>query len=358
VVDAPAKIDRRPHRELTILEDALAAFTRTTGLRARLGEQPRGNKGNHRADAVVEFEAHGRRYPFFAEVKAVDRATTLATIKERLTQPRHRGLLVAPYLTPELAHRCREIDLPFIDMAGNAYVRMPDLVVFVKGEKRPEYAITMGTRGGGTATALRVVFALLCRPELLNVRYREIVDAAGVALGAVGPVFLDLQRRGYVAGGQRKGQRRFLEAKRLLDEWVTTYPIKLRPKLNPRRFTAANADWWKTARLPNGAYWGGELAADRLINHLKPAAFTIYLDPAHARENLTKLVVAHRLRADPAGEIEILDMFWNFEADGDHPDLVPALLIYADLLATLDPRNLEAARLLRDHPFGDALRQP
>src|SRR5262249_35510728 len=154
----------------------------------------------------------------------------------------------------------------------------PDLYVFVKGEKRPKNAAAMGTRGGGTATALRVVFALLCRPDLLNAPYREIVDAAGVALGALGWVFFDLAERRYVGGATRKGNRRLLDPNGLFDEWVTNYPIKLRPKLNPRRYKTPNTDWWKAVQLPKGAYWGGEVAADRFTNYLKPATFTIYMD--------------------------------------------------------------------------------
>jgi len=202
-----------------------------------------------------------------------------------------------------------------------------------------------------------MVFALLCRPELLNAPYREIVDAAGVALGAVGWVYFDLQARGYVAAGKKKGTRRFLEPKRLFDEWVTNYPIKLRPKLNPRRFRVPNADWWKAAQLQKGAYWGGEVAADRLTHHLKPAAFTVYMEPGHARENLAALVGTHRLRADPTGDVEVLDTFWTFDGDATQPDLVPPILIYADLIATQDTRNLEIARLIRERFIENVLRQ-
>jgi hypothetical protein len=58
--------------------------------------------------------------------------------------------------------------------------------------------------------------------------------------------------------------------------------------------------------------------------------------------------VENRLRADPRGEIEVLDAFWNFEDEKDLPETVPPLLIYADLLATLDPRNIETAQMIYD----------
>lgn len=213
----------------------------------------------------------------------------------------------------------------------------------------------VGTRGGGTGTALRVVFALLCKPELLNAPYRDIVRAAGVALGAVGWVFFDLHGRGHVLGGQRTGDRRLLDSGRLLDEWVTNYPIKLRPRLNCQRFRVADPRWWQQTRLPEGAFWGGEVAAAKLTEHLNPAAYTVYVDPARRREGIGHLVRQHQLRADPVGQLEVLDTFWNFPVAGKQPDLVPPLLVYADLLATLDPRNLEIAKRIREEHLDHAL---
>ena len=348
---------QRRERENRLLDDALAALTRTTGLHAAIVTyQPKRATGA-RPDATIQIEANGKRFRFIAEIKTVDRAVALAAAKNQLEPYGNRGVLVAPYLTAELANHCRDqLDLHFVDTAGNAYLRAPGLYVFVRGERPPRLpAMAMGTRGGGTATALRVVFALLCKPELLNAPYREIVAAAGVALGAVGWIFFDLQARGYITGGVRKHNRRLQEPARLLDEWVTNFPTKLRPKLNPRRFQAPDPDWWRQARLEPGARWGGEVAATRLTDYLKPATCTIYLDPENAREALHALVKQHHLRADPQGNVEILDVFWNFQPEGIQPDVVPPLLVYADLMATLDPRNLEVAKLIRGEYIDRAL---
>ena len=255
-------------RELRLLDGALGAFTRTTGLKAAIVTPEPARPGGARADATIQIETNGKRFRFFAEIKAVDRIIALATARNQIRKYGHRGVLVAPYLTAELADHCRNnLDLHFIDTAGNAYLRAPGLYVFVRGGRPPTKAMAMGPRGGGTATALRVVFVLLCKPELLNAPYRNIVEVADVALGAVGWVFFDLQGRGYITGGLRKRNRRLLEPGRLLDEWVTNFPIKLRPKLNPRRFQAPDPDWWEQARLERGARWGGEVAAAKLTGH-------------------------------------------------------------------------------------------
>ncbi len=341
--------------ETKVLDEALAAFTRTTGLHAVVQHTPE-RGADRRADAAIQIEANRRRFRFFAEIKAVDRAVALAAAKHQLEPYGEHGILVAPYLTPELAAHCRQkLDLNFVDTAGNAYVRAPGLFVFVRGERAPAHRATAIGRGGGTATALRVVFALLCKPDLVNAPYRDIVAAADVALGAVGWVFFDLQQRGYITGGLRKRNRQLLERTRLLDEWVTNFPIKLRPKLNPRRFHAPDPGWWQQTRLEAGARWGGEVAAARLTDYLKPAAYTIYLDPQRGGEALATLAKRHRLRADATGNVEILDAFWNFQPPGTPPDLVPPLLVYADLMATLDPRNLEVAKRIRAEYLDDAV---
>ena len=349
--------------EVNTLEQALRALRGTTGLTAGLTTREAKAPKGHRPDAVIEIEEGGKRFQFFAEVQAVDRAVALAAVKHRLEPYGRKGVLVAPYLTAELAQHCRDrLDLQFVDTAGNAYLRTPGLYVFVQGE-RPHgrtAATTTGARGGGTATALRAAFVLLCRPELLNAPYREIAEAAGIGLGTVGWALFDLQRRGYLATAPQRRNRRLLEPTRLLDEWVTNFPIRLRPKLNPRRFRAPDPGGWEQPRLPDGARWGGEVAAARLTTYFKPAAATIYLEPAKARETLATLVQAHCLRADPQGNVEILDAFWKLPEppEEDTPrDLVPPLLVYADLMATLDPRNLEVAKRIREQYIEHALRR-
>jgi len=83
----------------------------------------------------------------------------------------------------------------------------------------------------------------------------------------------------------------------MLQEWVTHYPITLRPKLNLGRFRADPERLQHTALAPINAYWGGEPAAEKLTRYLKPAHFTIYTG-----EPIAKLVAAGRMRAE-AGEV-------------------------------------------------------
>lgn len=117
-----------------------------------------------------------------------------------------------------------------------------------------------------------MIFALLCCPALFNEPDRAIAGAVVIALDAVGLVFEDLNKRGLIMDGERKGTHRLLEPMRLIEEWVTNYALTLRPKLNPRIFTATDPHWWKEVKIEKYvARWGGEIAAEKLTGNLKTA---------------------------------------------------------------------------------------
>lgn len=335
--------------DLQLLELALTALKRTTGIAGRITAlEPDLGPGCPRPDAAIELDAGGELRRYTVEIKRIDRFAAIGQVKQQLDRCPGPGLLVAPRITAATAHNCRVLDVQFIDANGNAFLRGPGLFVWVEGQHDTVGAIKPTPRGGTPAT-LKAIFALLCRPKLVNAPYRELKDAAGIALGAVTDVFNDLAARAYLAGGKAKEGRRIVERQRLIEEWVTTYPIKLRPKLKPQRFHAPAPDWWQATDITRyNAQWGGEVAADKLTGQLKPNAVTIYMRPENARRNLTNLVVDHRLRADPNGEIEVLETFWGFPPDNERLDVVPPLLVYADLLATMDPRNHETARMIHE----------
>ena len=128
-------------------------------------------------------------------------------------------------------------------------------------------------------------------------------------------------------------------------------------KLLGKRFRAADPDWGPDIDLGRrGILWGGEVAADRLTGYLNPAVYTQYLPEKSGKEALTYFAVEHRLRADPKENIEILNAFWTFPPDPVRLELVPPILVYADMMATLDPRNIEAAQLVREKYIDHALR--
>lgn len=331
-----------------ILEAALKAVARTAGLEGKV-EGFCTLTRDFDTDAIVNFAFEHKTHRYAVEIRAVDRVDRLELVTVKYKSGLEGKLLAAPYITAELAEQCRTRGIQFIDTAGNAYLKAEGMRIFVTGNKRPLSAMTAAKDRATTATGMRVVFALLCKPELLNAPYRDIAAAAGVALGTVGWVFFALQDRGQLLIDKQK-KRQFVDARRVIEEWAFNYPVRLKPRLAAGRFHAPAGDWWKNADLgQRAAQFGGEVAGDILTKYRAPGNVLIYAEGDPAR-----IIIDNRLKADPAGEVEILEKFWHFEPATGENRVVPPLLVYADLLATQDTRNHEVAKLVYERYLKNA----
>jgi len=108
-------------------------------------------------------------WAFKVECRAmVDRVAMLHPIQNCLRAFPGEGLLVAPYLGPDLAKACLAMELPFMDAAGNAFLKGDGLYMLVTGQKpdKTRYPAEKTMRAFDRA-GLRVVFALLAAPTPL-----------------------------------------------------------------------------------------------------------------------------------------------------------------------------------------------
>ena len=329
---------------MDFMKGVAETFPAMTGLHVAL--RPGREGGGPRSDGKVRVTRGPHHWDFLMIGKPiVDRVAMLHQVKARLDGFPGGGILLTTYLTPDLALKCQELGLPFLDAAGNAFLDGEGLFVFVTGNKPDKQFLRSGQRLAAFGrTGLRVVFTLLAEPRLMQATYRELAKAAGVALGTVGRILADLQEHRFLTE-DRDGKRRWIDRQRAVEAWTLNYPLRLREKLNPRRFRAKDEDWWKGATPETeGGWWGGEVAAAKFLGELVPKTVTLYL-PADRRGFLA----ANRLRADPQGPIEVLDTFWELPYDPQLPAaMAPPLLVYADLQRIGDPRTLDQARMIHD----------
>lgn len=341
------------HQEQQLIRAAFQRLEQTTGFRGEIVAEKMQGKKNY--DAKVSITWKNRKFKYLAECKSrVDRVATINLVRQQMMEQEIPGLLVAPFISESMAKACQEKDLQFLDTAGNAYLRSDDMYVFIKGERKTdEYAYFENNGSGLNPSALKVMFALLCVPTLARSSYRDIARYSNVALGAIGSIIDGLKKRDLITDVGWDKQRIVCDHERLLNEWVIAYPSVLRPKLNKRRFRAAEGPWPSEIGFEaEDVLWGGEVAAARITHNLKPAAYTLYVEPNKLNDVVNKFVRQYRLRPDADGPIEILSSFWSAdlmhnEFSEDRSSLVPAVLVYADLIASNDPRNQEVAAEVR-----------
>jgi hypothetical protein len=326
-----------------ILQDALAALHATVGIEAKVLPFPKTQPPTN-ADALLEIILQGQKQYFVAEVRAIDRRIAVGQIRVQLQHlidhyyPEYRPLLITGFATAHLAEECRRLELPFLDTAGNLYLHTDNFLAYVRGQARPNRPFKDEYRANNPA-GLKIIFALLCKPALAGAPYRDLARLARVGLGTIGPVLNDLSLRGFLHKGKTPAGK-IVRIKELLNQWVTYYPANLRTTLCARHYQADREQLVQTDLAPFGAYWGGEYGAERMTRYLKAERFLIYAPGVPPPALMTKA----RMRLTTEGNTEILQTFWHPDLLEQPTTLAPPLLIYADLMATADPRNLETAK--------------
>ncbi len=259
-------------------------------------------------------------------------------------------LLVTDYLTPPMAQKLREQKQQFADAAGNVYLEAPGLLVFVTGRKpqsdAPNDHLMPHAGKAQTMTGLKVMFALLCDPLLADAPQRAIAARAGVALGAVPAVLADLQLNGELLLWRKS--RRLNATRRVLDDWALAYARRLRAKTLQAIYVVKDFQTWPQWQLDEPALWGGEPAANLLVQYLRPGVLTIYADKLSPTLQARHAMIKVSTAAENGTTLEWRKPFWGTLPTATPPHAVPPVLVYADLLATGDARCIETAQMVYD----------
>lgn len=122
------------------------------------------------ADAWLRVGRGKAGVGYLVEIKRTVTAGTvggvIAQLRDRAAKTGLPTLLITGYVTPPVAEALRDQGQQFTDVAGNAYLTGPAHYVYIAGQRPKERRAV--AHGGGTLTTngLKVLFALLCNPEI------------------------------------------------------------------------------------------------------------------------------------------------------------------------------------------------
>jgi hypothetical protein len=339
-MDNPDRMDKGGLRDREMVEAALNHL-RERGFQVSTDWRSKSTFGTNSGPRVrLSYAGHDAHYATTLR-HGIGRENVGAFI-EAIRGEEPDALLIADYVSPPLGESLRLGGVQFLDAAGNANLKRPPLLIWVTGMKRrAETQVLHRSTGRAFQSAgIRVVFALLCRPEWIRLPYRELARRTGVAHGSVGEIVTELRALGFAA--VVGGQRRLLQRGRLQLRWAEAYTRVLRRTLWLGRYRASDLNRLVDPALATkGFLIGGELAAAQLVSNLKPGSAVVYGDAPTA-----SLLGTWRLTTDPEGNVEFKKKFWDFE-DADER-FTPAPLIHADLLVSGDQRSTDAAREIHE----------
>ncbi len=338
--------------EANLIRKAIHKLAETTGVEVEVTAREYKTDQGRYIDALARINGDPNQNIFAIEVKRNLTTAKAGQAIEQLRTVPFKGLLITDFVNPKMAERLKEMNIAFIDLAGNAYINNAPVYIYIRGNKpiaKPAGITVPKPTRAFQATGLKVVFGFLINPDLIYAPYRTIAELTDVALGTVGWVINDLQAHGFLLEDGKK--RRLIRKRELLDMWVEVYPEKLKPKLFLGRYQAKDKNWWRNTDIEKyHAVWGGEVAAAIITNYLKPYTTTVY-----TLEIPALMLLENQLQNDLNGNVELLKKFWrpglnNEEQNGKktRTDCVPYLLVYADLIATADQRNIETAKIIYD----------
>ncbi|MCP4702121.1 MAG: helix-turn-helix domain-containing protein [Gammaproteobacteria bacterium] len=323
-----------------MIERAVLAFTEKTGLPACLEDD----------GGMIRIDSNGKHYSFAVEAAPLTPRGDISPFRAMNTLSRYSDkpfLIISRHMSAKKAEKLKQADILFLDTAGNAYINAEALFVFIKGNPRPEHSekieYIFETAG------LKVIFALLHNKDSEMAAHEQIAKAAGVSPSSVSRILSSLRTKGYL-DKTAKSRYCLIDRSNLLHHWLRAYPKYLRDKTLIGSYRTLDESWQEKADIsPFAAYWGGETAAVLLTRYLRPLITTVYLNKPEGR-----FLLKHKLRKEPLGDIELREKFWHFDWQVKK-QTVPALLVYADLLATGDSRNIETAGIIYQNELAELI---
>lgn len=297
-------------------------------------------------DAIVT-EPRGRRWLVHAK------STASPTQVERVARAAEeaRGgdglpLLVVPFMTAGAARAAAEQGVNWLDLAGNAHIRTPDLYIHVEGRPNPS------PKRGRPSTPFAPKRARLTRVMLLDPvrwwRQRDLAEETGLDDGTVSRAVRRLEELELVAREGRTYRPR--DPKLLLDAWADEY------RLNTHDVVLAHVSGsgMELARALGGQLHGADV--EHAFTGL-PAAYALdrfarfRLASIYVREDPRRVVGRLDLRrVEKGANVQLIgpndEGVFAGSAEHDGLTCVAPVQAYLDLLH-LSERAEEAAQHLR-----------
>ena len=200
-------------------EDAVEAALGESGIAYRVLSQPKGGRPRARPDIEVRFPEAGVSLLLDCHRAVAPHQLDFVSAQLSSETPlgSHTGIVV-PRLSEALLAACKERHLAAIDLAGNAWIRLPNLYI---ERWRPAKATREAVSGTVfTAKASRLVRAFLSHFPNHWVQV-ELAAATDLSQGYVSKLVGRMKRQGYVT--RHLDLLRLDEPDRLLDDWLAHY---------------------------------------------------------------------------------------------------------------------------------------
>lgn len=285
-------------------------------------------------DGELQLVINDQTLRFRLSVKHIHRKESLNAYMQNTDK---NQILICNVLSASLSEYCEKNRINFIDEAGNAFISTDGVYFRISGRKLKPGHLNINTKKRFTVGVMKLLFVLLTNNDAVSLTMRELAALAGISLGMASKAFNQLKSENFIritGSGYR-----ITDLPGLTHQWFSEYATTLRPKLGG--VVLGLKGNWHDVVIREHEYWGGEVAAEQLTNHLKPEYMQLFtFNPLSQRINELKA------RPDAQGRFWLVPAFWGKDLKLDQKG--KALLSVAELLASQDSRNYEVAKLINE----------
>ena len=256
-------------------------------------------------------------------------------------------LLASNYITPNAKELLRQYRINYLDSGGNLYLKLKKGVFHIEG-KYVQSPSELYKNRAFTKVGAKLIFTFLRRPNYVNLNYRSLSAISTCSLGSISKIIDHLKEEEFIITLPDK-KLKLVQLEKLLNKWIEVLSKQLLPSMLIGSYNFAEKKKWYEINLKQktGYKWGGEVAASILTQNLKPQEYSIYTTSKKSSE----VIRALRLIPDRNGELRVYNEFWNDEAIEIKTDTVDPILIYSELMASSDSRNIEIANEIKTRLF-------
>jgi hypothetical protein len=325
-----------------IIQQALKAFEQRTGFKGTW------HPGSRDYDGTIDLIVRNSKLVFFVEAKKyvgvyhLDKILKMADLHQPL-------IVAAENIAVPVKDELQSKGISYLEANGNAYIDKDPITILIAGNK-PLRESKPVTNRAFTKTGLKAVFHLLNDTQAIKGTYRQLAEETGLALGNIKYIIDGLHEAGFIIPLDKR-KMAIRNKKVLLDRWIAGYRETLKPDLLKGKYKMWKEEIrenWQAIDIKDlNIQWGGEAAAEIMTNHLKANVLTIFTPAFTGRDANTLWLVP-----DKNSDVEVYEKFWR---DKEASAVVPALLVYADLLLTEDPRCIETANIIYQKHLKDQI---
>lgn len=180
-----------------------------------------------RWDLVLKVQAADTKRRVVCEVKSVGEPRYLAQAITSLNlarqkDPRLYPLVIAPYISPEGQRLCRDAEVGYLDLTGNAFLKFDGILVD-RASPTPPPRAKARLRRLFAAKSSRITRVFLEQPEL-DWTLAKLAEEAMVSLRTAHLVVSALEEKGFVE--KRRGAITLRKPGELLDLWAQSYSVE------------------------------------------------------------------------------------------------------------------------------------